>query len=169
MDGSSLRMMVGMYSALGTLEEMSWRQRGELLRAQLPGSPGSWEGPKVAPHPPRGCWEALWLYHMQVEPIGLLEEKGTPRPHQPRTGWNRNRAKTARPHHDLGGHKALGVTGHSLQALLSLPVQILKVLPQGAVRALQVTTWGAGWVTRTAEQHSTPSCSPQTRGGQSPN
>ena len=87
MDGSSLRMMVGMYSALGTLEEMSWRQRGELLRAQLPGSPGSWEGPKVAPHPPRGCWEALWLYHMQVEPIGLLEEKrnspGSPMPQHP--------------------------------------------------------------------------------------
>lgn len=32
MEGSSLRMMVGMYSALGTLEEMSWGQHTELLR-----------------------------------------------------------------------------------------------------------------------------------------
>ena len=32
MEGSSLRMMVGMYSALGTLEEMSWGQHMELLR-----------------------------------------------------------------------------------------------------------------------------------------
>lgn len=32
MEGSSLRMMVGMYSALGTLEEISWGQHRELLR-----------------------------------------------------------------------------------------------------------------------------------------
>lgn len=32
MEGSSLRMMVGMYSALGTLEEMSWGRHRELLR-----------------------------------------------------------------------------------------------------------------------------------------
>lgn len=38
MEGSSLRMMVGMYSALGTLEEMSWGHR-ERLR----GGSAAWE------------------------------------------------------------------------------------------------------------------------------
>lgn len=47
MEGSSLRMMVGMYSALGTLEEMSWGTTQEAaqegpshLRAKGHGSPG---------------------------------------------------------------------------------------------------------------------------------
>lgn len=49
MEGSSLRMMVGMYSALGTLEEMSWGHRERLREGSPPGSPGQWEPPWVSP------------------------------------------------------------------------------------------------------------------------
>lgn len=44
MEGSSLRMMVGMYSALGTLEEMSW---GNIETAQ---SRGEWKPQEITPH-----------------------------------------------------------------------------------------------------------------------
>lgn len=35
MDGSSLRMMVGTYSAFGTFEEISWRSRRRTLEENL--------------------------------------------------------------------------------------------------------------------------------------
>lgn len=49
MDGSSLRMIVGMNSALGTLEEMSWRQHRGRLRAQLPQTQWAVGGPRRSP------------------------------------------------------------------------------------------------------------------------
>lgn len=135
MDGSSLRMIVGMNSALGTLEEMSWRQHRGRLRAQLPQTQWAVGGPRRSPptagqpvmaasFPGRACWAP-----------------GRKRNPPPAHDWlEQEDHKDTRPHHDLGGHKARGVTGHCLQALLGLPVQILEALTQGAVGALQVTT-----------------------------
>lgn len=49
MEGSSLRMMVGMYSALGTLEEMSWGHRSGSGKAWPPRSPGAAGAPVGQP------------------------------------------------------------------------------------------------------------------------
>ena len=74
------------------------------------------------------------------------------------------------PHHDLGWHEALSVAGYSLQALLSLPVQVLESLTQGAMGALQVTTWRAGRATRLRTIWSTtrPGCNPRDGQGTEP-
>lgn len=42
------------------------------------------------------------------------------------------------PHHDLGWQKSLRVADHSLKAFFCLPVQVIKGVAQGAVRALQI-------------------------------
>lgn len=75
MDGSSLRMIVGMYSALGTLEEMSWRQHGELLRAQPPWGQRAVGGPtRVSP----AAGQPVVAASSPGRATGLLEEKGPP-------------------------------------------------------------------------------------------
>lgn len=125
MAGSSLRMMVGMYSALGTLEEMSCGQQGR--------HSGPWPSWSPSTPPP---------------PLS---------------------SSCTGPHHDLGWHEALSVAGYGLQALLSLPVQVLESLAQGAVGALQVTTWRAERATRLRTICSTrPGCNPRDGQGTEP-
>lgn len=51
MEGSSLRRMVGMYSALGTLEEMSWEQQGGHSVPWPPGSQWAAGAPMRPPSP----------------------------------------------------------------------------------------------------------------------
>lgn len=52
MEGSSLRMMVGMYSALGTFEEMSCGQHQEMLRESWATSEPRGSGSPCEVNPP---------------------------------------------------------------------------------------------------------------------
>lgn len=67
MEGSSLRMMVGRYSALGTLEEMSWGRRAGCSGPRRFGTKGSRsprEQPPTAGQPvvrPQGPNLPPWL------------------------------------------------------------------------------------------------------------
>lgn len=109
---------------------------------------------------PSGCQAAQGYSPVRHPPPGSWRRLHGPRQSWLDSGWGRVllrvQRSTARagPHHDLWWHEALGVAGHSLQALLSVPVQVLEGLVQRAVGALQVTAWEArGSPGQQARQH----------------